>query len=249
MKVAFQIAYNGSNYAGWQRQSLSLGIQEVVESCLSKILKEDIRIVGCGRTDAGVHAENYTFHTHLAQWPEFDLVKRLNRILPADVSAKKVVSVDDNFNARFSAQKRTYQYRIHSQKDPFKEKTSSYYDSLNLNLESLAEAASWLIKHSDFRHLCRTPDRHKSTLCKIFQLEWAMTQSGYVLNISANRFLKSMVRVIVHDMILLGTNQWNLEQFKNVVINGDRKFQIALAPPNGLYLMDVTYPSEYGLND
>lgn len=151
MKFFFHIAYKGNNYRGWQRQSKAISVQQVLEEAISKILKEEHTIMGCGRTDAQVHATQFFFHLEVREAWDFDLVYRLNRLLPPDIAVFEIIPVLDNQHARFDAMQRTYNYFLHTTKDPFLSDSSAFYGESNLNLEAMKQATNIFARHNDFK--------------------------------------------------------------------------------------------------
>jgi len=168
-----QLSYNGTRYFGWQRQPNAISVQEVIEKALSTVLREEIAVVGAGRTDTGVHASFYVLHFDVVneiQEPE-KLVYHLNRFLPDDIAIQKISKVNNDFHARFSAVSRTYKYFICTEKNPFKSETCYQY-TVPLNVETMNEAALVLFEFADFTSFSRLHSDVKTNNCKIFQAEW-----------------------------------------------------------------------------
>lgn len=167
MRYFFHIGYNGIRYRGWQRQAKAVNIQEVIETTLGQILKTDVTIIGCGRTDAMVHASQFFFHADIEREWDYDLIFRLNKMLPDDIAIFEIIPVDDSRHARFDATQRTYDYFIHTYKDPFLNDLSSLYLERNLNLDRMKQAVSLLVKYNDYAALCKSPLGYRTTICNV----------------------------------------------------------------------------------
>jgi tRNA pseudouridine38-40 synthase len=242
MRYFVWISFDGTAYHGWQIQPNGMSVQEKLQQCLSTLLRQPIEVVGAGRTDAGVHARQMAAHFDFAH--ELDcnqLVYRLNRILPRDISCEKVERVADDRHARFSATGRTYRYFIHTQRDPFKR-----YFSVELNwqldFERMNEAAAYLLSVDDFKAFCKVGGDNKTTLCTVTTAQWVkMGGHSYYFEISANRFLRNMVRAVVGTLIDVGRHNLSLDQFKDIVKNGTRSDAGQSMPAHGLFLWRVDY--------
>lgn len=244
MRYFFHIAYNGSNYHGWQRHTPHLTIQEVLEANLSKILKSPATILGCGRTDAHVHANQYFFHLDIEKEWDFDLVFRINKMLPEDIAVFDIIPVDVNAHAQYDATKRTYDYFIHTYKHPFLNPFSSFYQEQNLRLDKMQEALALLTKHQDYRAFCKSPDKYEHTNCNITSAKLFSDSKSEKLRIqiSSNRFLRGMIRAIVAKLLQTGRGEITTDEFENYLITKESTPNIEFASPNGLYLSKVVYP-------
>ena len=244
MRYFFHIGFNGYKYRGWQRQPIALNVQQVVESTLSKILKEPITIMGCGRTDAQVHASQFFFHVDISKEWDYDLLFRINKTLPNDIAVYEIIPVKDNQHARFDATQRTYDYFIHTYKDPFLNNFSSLYLERNLNLERMKEAVALLTRYNDYRALCKTPDDYRTTICKVTAATLFSDVSGdrLRLQISADRFLGKMIRIIMGKLLVIGRGELSVEEFESYLISRKTPETFEPAYPQGLYLSKVTYP-------
>ncbi len=244
MRYFFHIGFNGYKYRGWQRQPIALNVQQVVESTLSKILKEPITIMGCGRTDAQVHASQFFFHVDISKEWDYDLLFRINKTLPNDIAVYEIIPVKDNQHARFDATQRTYDYFIHTYKDPFLNNFSSLYLERNLNLERMKEAVALLTRYNDYRALCKTPDDYRTTICKVTAATLFSDPSGdrLRLQISADRFLGKMIRIIMGKLLVIGRGELSVEEFESYLISKKTPETFEPAYPQGLYLSKVTYP-------
>lgn len=237
-----RLSYDGTNYHGWQIQPNGNSVQEEIQKALTTILRTDMEIVGAGRTDAGVHASDMAAHFDIDR--EIDggqLTYRLNRILPRDIAIKSVYEVSEDMHARFSAVSRTYHYYIHTQKDPFLRKYSCelHYD---LDFQLMNEAASHLLNVSDFKAFCKSHTDVKTTLCNVTEARW-VKQSDYswYFVISANRFLRNMVRAVVGTLIEVGRRRISIEEFDSIVEGRERTQAGESMPGNALFLEEVKY--------
>ena len=243
MKYFFQIAYRGTNYHGWQRQLSAISVQQVVEDTMSKVLRQDIIVTGCGRTDTGVHASQYFFDTVIQDYPEYDLAWRLNKVLPDDISILSVIPVEVKTHARYDAISRSYTYYFHTQKDPFIALTSTLVDHDNLDVDVMQAALDMMMENKDFRSFCKTPDHHNTTICHITYAQLSRVDKGrFKIDITANRYLRSMIRIIAHRVIEVGSGKLSLSELRGYFNKGNGGEQIVMAPPQGLFLTEVLYP-------
>lgn len=242
-RYLFHIAYKGSNYRGWQKQVNATSVQQTIEDVLSRFLKEKVHCIGCGRTDAGVHASQYYFHIDVSNKIDNELFFAINRMLPPDISVVDFRLVDENFHAQHSAIQRTYNYFIHTVKSPYLGDISSLY-STNFDCEKMQCAANFLIGDKDFRAFCKTPDRHNHTFCKLMKVQIYRTEDHqfYRFEFTANRFLKGMIRIIVQQLLEVGQGKLSIDAFKNQFENKIIPQPLVLAYPQGLYLSEIKYP-------
>ncbi len=240
-----RFSYDGTNYHGWQIQPNGNSVQEELQKALTTILRADIEVVGAGRTDAGVHARDMAAHFDFPE--EIDgaqLTYRLNRLLPRDIAAKEVYRVEEDMHARFSAVSRTYHYYIHTRKDPFLRKYSCelHYD---LDFALMNEAASHLLAVSDFKAFCKSHTDVKTTICHVTEARWVrLSDSSWYFIISANRFLRNMVRAVVGTLIEVGRKRISIPQFDAIVAGRQRTQAGESMPGNALFLEEVKYPGE-----
>ncbi len=243
MRYFLHIGYNGYNYRGWQRQHGVMSIQEVLETHLSKLLKTKITCLGCGRTDAQVHASQYFFHMDVEKEWNFDLQFRLNKMLSEDIALFDIIPVEGYPHAQRDAIRRTYDYFIHTYKNPFLYGLSSYYAIENLDLGKMKEATELLTKYTDYSSFCKSPDKNPSNTCYISSAQLYTDKNGDKLRfqISSNRFLKGMVRIIVMKLLEVGTGEITLEEFESYLSRKAIPKKITPAYPHGLYLSKVIY--------
>jgi tRNA pseudouridine38-40 synthase len=238
----FEIAYNGNSFHGWQRQPNAISVQQVIEETFSKLnSNQDISIVGCGRTDTGVHAKKYFFHLDLIEIKNKEhLIFKLNRMLPKDVVVLSISKVSDQLHARFDAKNRTYRYFIHQQKDPFKESLSLYFPQ-ELKIDEMNEAAKLLLGVNDFGSFSKSHTDVKTNICKVNSAEWFVLKDSIYFEISANRFLRNMVRSIVGTLLDVGLKKINKEEFIHILASKNRQEASVSVPAHGLYLWNVDY--------
>lgn len=238
----FEIAYDGGAFFGWQIQPKQVSVQETIEQALTKLnSRQPVAIVGCGRTDTGVHASSYIFHADLDGIESAEQLQyKLNKMLPATISILQIREVDPELHARFSAVKRTYRYYIHTLKNPFKHAYSTYFPS-ELNVGKMNEAARELIGTHDFTTFSKTNTDVKTHMCEVFHAHWESTENGYVFEYTANRFLRNMVRATVGTLLEVGVGKMTPEEFKNIFHSLDRSKCAGSAPAQGLYLSNVEY--------
>ena len=244
MRYFLHIAYQGARYCGWQRHPDGLSVQEVLETALHRLLKTNINIIGCGRTDAQVHASQFFFHMDVdTQW-NFDLLFRLNKILPDDIAVFDIIPMQGLPHARFDAIHRAYDYFIHTYKDPFLGPFSALYIDRNLNLDKMKASAGLLLQYTDYRGFCKSPDRNENTICHVSSAILFADHNGDRLrfHISANRFLGRMVRIIVGRLLDIGRGKMSVDEFESYLVNTQIPQIITPAYPQGLYLSKVTYP-------
>ncbi len=238
------LAYNGFAFRGWQKQVGYLTIQESIENACSHILKTPIAIVGCGRTDAQVHATQFFAHFDLESDWGYDLVYRLNQYLPNEIVIFDIIKMEDAPHARFDAFERTYEYYVHTEKDPFLQNHSYYFANKNLNVENIKTAISLLPQYEDFQSFCKTPDHNQTTLCNLTSATFYASHQNQQLKFefTANRFLRGMIRVIVQKLLEVGANQITVEEFEGLLKNATTPDIKSMAAPYGLYLTKVNYP-------
>ncbi|MBL7858977.1 MAG: tRNA pseudouridine(38-40) synthase TruA [Cyclobacteriaceae bacterium] len=244
MKYFFHIGYHGNRYRGWQRQPGVANVQEVIEDALFNILKTPVSIIGCGRTDAQVHAIQFFFHAEIDQAWDYDLVFRLNKRLPIDIAVFEIIPVQDDQHARYDATQRTYDYFIHTYKDPFLSEVSSLYLEPHLDLEKMKDASKLFTRYDDFMALCKAPARYKHTRCHVTEATLFTDATGDKLRfrISANRFLGRMVRMIMGTLLEVGRKQMSVDALENYLITRQTPENLKPAYPQGLFLSKVTYP-------
>ncbi len=235
-------SYDGANYHGWQIQPNGISVQEKLQTSLSLLLRTPLEVVGAGRTDAGVHARMMVAHFDCdASLDCGQLVYKLNKILPADISVEKVVPVESDMHARFSAKWRTYHYYIHTCKDPF---VRNYSCELHypLDFQAMNAAAACLLKQDDFASFCKAGADVKTTLCEVTAACWHQTSPHHwYFEITANRFLRNMVRAVVGTLIEVGRGRMTLQEFEQVIADKRRTSAGESMPGHALFLEQIDY--------
>lgn len=242
VRYFIHFAYDGTNYHGWQIQPDANSVQEELQKALSVLLRHDVEIVGAGRTDAGVHARQMVAHF---EWDgQLDCQQtayRLGRMLPRDIAIYRMEPVADDMHARFSAVRRTYHYYLHTERDPFCRQYSCelHYD---LDFERMNEAGRILCTYEDFGAFCKSHSDVKTTLCKVSEARWIQVDSTHwCFRISANRFLRNMVRAVVGTMIDVGRGRITLDDFRKIVEGKQRTQAGESMPAHALFLEEIEY--------
>ena len=243
MKYFLEISYLGTQYHGWQRQPNVTSVQEILETQLSRLLKESITVIGCGRTDTGVHASHYMAHINTFAEIEDAFIFRINKILPPDIAVHKIYPVAANAHAQHNARWRTYDYFIHAEKNPLIHHTSSEIDFREYNFKSMQQAMKLLLSIKDFHAVCKNPAIYKTTLCDIRTAEMSLDEIANKLQMrfTANRFLRSMVRLLVSNVLKVGAGRISLDEFTHHMIQGKRFPFYEPAPAQGLHLSGIEY--------
>lgn len=236
------LKYDGTNFHGWQVQPNARTVQEEVEKALTTLLRRDTPVVGAGRTDTGVHARMMVAHFDADEGIDCQqLVYRLNGLLPRDVSADKAMPVSSDMHARFSAVSRTYHYYVHQRKDPFMRAYSCglFYA---LDFDAMNRAAATLTEYDDFAAFCKSNSDVKTTLCKVTEARWVRDgEYSWHFVITANRFLRNMVRAIVGTLIEVGRGRTDVEGFRLVVEGRQRTKAGESVSGNALFLENIEY--------
>lgn len=240
-RILFEIAYNGANYHGWQKQDNASTVQETIEKNLSILLKSKINIVGCGRTDTGVHAEQYFFHVDISKDQDFDsLLNRLNLMLPQEILIKSYEIKNPDFHARFSAVSRTYEYRISQKKEPFLN-TMFNHISHNIDIDLMNESCNKLIGFNDFTSFSKVHTEVNNFYCHVYEAFWIKKNHQIIFTIKANRFLRNMVRAVVGTMLLVGRNKISVQDFCDIIASKSRSSAGPSVKAKGLFLTKVNY--------
>lgn len=238
-----ELAYKGTAYHGWQIQKNATGVQQLVNRALSLKLGDDIETIGSGRTDKGVHAlqqfAHFDFKRHLN---EKNLAFQLNRVLPKDITTKNIYEVDPEAHARFDAESRSYIYKINHTKDPFLVDTS-YYRRGDLDLDLMSKCAEIFKTTEDFESFSKVKTDVNHFRCVIFRSKWIQYDDKLYYHVTADRFLRGMVRTLVGTMLDIGTGKTSLEDLEMIISSQDRKKAGRAVPAHGLFLTEVKYPS------
>jgi tRNA pseudouridine38-40 synthase len=238
-----ELSYKGTHYHGWQIQPNAVSVQEALEKAFSLILRSPIKITGAGRTDTGVHAEFYTAHFEYGEaiGNIQQLIFRLNRILPKDIAIYQIYPVPNDMHARFSAVSRTYRYQIARKKLPFVS-DYSYYVYGRLDLAAMQKASDIILKYKDFTSFSKSHTDTQNNLCEIYAAGFKELNGLLLYEISANRFLRNMVRAVVGTLIEIGQAKISPEQIGTIIEEKNRSAAGKSVPGKGLFLTDIQYP-------
>lgn len=242
MRYFVAFAYNGKNYCGWQYQPHSPSVQETLNKALSTLLRTPIDATGAGRTDTGVHAtQMYAHFDYDGQIDSDALTKRVNAFLPKDIVVYRFIPLHNEAHARFDATSRSYEYHIHTFKDAFINE-GSWFNFHPLDVDKMNEAAQVLFDYIDFKCFSKTHTDVKTFNCKITEARWEQHGSKLVFHISADRFLRNMVRAIVGTLVEVGLGKSTVQDVRNIIESRDRNKAGFSVPAHGLYLTKVIYP-------
>lgn len=237
-----ELAYKGTNYHGWQIQQNAHSVQEEVNKALSTILQEEIMVTGAGRTDTGVHAEQFFIHFDAhANFDLKNLTYKLNCILPSDISCYNSFEAKNDWHARFSATTRTYEYRISTVKNPFLTELT-YFFPHELNVEKMNRGASFLIKETDFSCFSKSKTDTFTNICNVTEAFWETKNNSLVFTITANRFLRNMVRAIVGTLLDVGQEKIKPEEINTIIQSKQRSDAGKSVAAEGLFLTKIEYP-------
>lgn len=240
-----KLSYTGTNYHGWQKQPNSISVQEKVEEALSTILCNKTGVVGAGRTDTGVHAREFYAHFDAEHDAEslqsIQLQYKLNSLLPPDIAVHDIIAVQPGAHARFSALSRSYMYYICTRKDPFLDGFSWQF-TRELDIEALEQASRRLMEHDDFSSFARSNTQVSTHICAVYEATWTRYKNTLVFKITANRFLRNMVRAIVGTLVDVGLKKLTPDGFNQIILDRDRRSAGYSAPACGLYLTEIQYP-------
>jgi tRNA pseudouridine38-40 synthase len=245
-----EFSYDGTNYHGWQVQPNAATVQEVLDKALSiVVLRQPVETTGCGRTDTGVHAKEFFAHLDVegfmddSSWimVKEGMLKSLNALLPNDIAIKNIIPVAAEAHARFDAVLRSYEYHIHFNKDPFRHGYSWLLRD-EPDMELMNQAAQLMMGYTDFSCFSKSNTQVKTNNCKISRAEWVKTNSGIIFHISADRFLRNMVRAIVGTLLQVGRKEIEPWEVKVIIQSKNRSKAGTSVPACGLYLTEVKYP-------
>ena len=242
MRFFIELSYNGKAYHGWQNQPNAISVQEVLEKALSTILNTKIAIMGAGRTDAGVHASQMFAHFDFEQKIKSkDLVYKLNSFLPNDIAVTSIFEVKPEMHARFYATSRTYNYKISTAKNVF-DYDFTYLVHLPLDVEAMNDACKILFEYKDFQCFSKTNTDVKTYNCDIKEAFWTKTENQLIFTITADRFLRNMVRAIVGTMVNIGLGKMKANDLHQIITSKNRSEAGFSVPAHGLYLVKIVYP-------
>ncbi len=240
-----KLAYNGARYHGWQIQENAVTVQQVITDAIRRMWIRDFKMIGCGRTDTGVNASQFYAHFDLEEEKstvELDhFTQRLNRYLPDDIVIFRIFPVQAHLHSRYDAISRTYEYRIHTFKDPFQINFSLYLPKMP-DVELMNRGGEMLKEYEDFTSFSKFNEKRKTNLCSVTEARWITEGHRLIFRITANRFLHDMVRAIVGTMIELGEHKISIDDFRSIIESKNRCNAGESVPAKGLYLTRVEYP-------
>ena len=241
MRYFIELSYKGTNYHGWQIQPDAISVQEEINKAISTILQQEIKLVGAGRTDTGVHATQMIAHFDTSSILSDQYVYKFNSVLPNDIIINSIEKVSENVHARFDAISRSYEYRILLKKNAFLLDTTWQLHRKKIDIDKMNTAAKLLYEYQDFESFSKVKTDVKSFNCKIMKAEWTLEDQHLTFHIIANRFLRKMVRAIVGTLVEVGTGKKTVEDFKKIIESKKRSEAGASVPARGLFLTEVTY--------
>ena len=242
MRYFLKLSYNGAPFHGWQVQPNAVSVQSTIEEALSTVLRENISIVGAGRTDTGVNARQmYAHFDYDKEIPDFGkLINSLNRLVGKDIAIYDIIKVADNAHARFDATARTYKYFVTHQKSPFLYPLS-WHCPQSLDYEKMNEACEVLKRHIDFTSFSKLHTDVKTNNCRIDYAHWQKEGEMMVFTITADRFLRNMVRAVVGTLVEVGRGKISVDEFEQIILKKDRCSAGTSMPPQALFLWKVNY--------
>ena len=242
MRYFFEIAFNGKPYHGWQIQENAITVQQIVQEKLQLIHKnEKPTVTGCGRTDAGVHAEQFFFHVDIPPISNLDkYCFQMNNMLPIEIQLKQIHLVKEDAHARFDALSRTYEYRFSTLKSPFNSDFVTYI-SEKININNMNECCQMIKGKHDFTSFSKTHTDVNHFFCEILEAEWVKKDEQIIFRVKANRFLRNMVRALVGTMVLVGKEKISSSDFKKIMMSKDRTKAGPSAKAHGLFLTNIAY--------
>ena len=248
LRYFIELSYFGKAYHGWQNQPNSISVQELLENNLSKILRVSVEIVGAGRTDSGVHARQMFAHFDNQDSIDADLLKyKLNSMLPKDIAISEIFPVKNEAHARFDAVSRSYEYHIIQEKDPFN-MDSAWFLKHGLDVEKMNMAAAILKDYTNFKCFSKSRTDVRTYNCRVDEAEWGLNNNKLVFYITADRFLRNMVRAVVGTLIEIGQNKYPVSYMHEVIKSEDRGKAGTSVPAHGLYLTRIMYPENIRIN-
>ncbi len=250
MRYFICLSYNGSAFCGWQIQENANSVQQELQKALSTLLKEPISVTGAGRTDSGVHARNYIAHFDsqtLIQDAAY-MVYKLNAILPKEIAIHKIFEVSENAHARFDATSRTYKYYVHTTKDPFDNGFSMFVKPQSMDIEKMNRAAEYFLGEQDFSSLEKVNGGNKTSICTVTHAAWErIDATHFVFTVTANRFLRNMVRAMVGSLLEVGAGKREPRWIAQMLAQKNRCSAGQSVPGNALFLVEVKYPFPTGI--
>lgn len=245
LRYFLQCAYDGTPYHGWQVQPGVPTVQQVLNESLSKLLRQPIAVIGAGRTDAGVHARQMVAHFDGESiGDKRDFLYRINALLPPSIAIRSICEVSGKAHARFSALSRTYRYYITREKDPFQTETAYQLTHTHLDVVQMNRAADLLLQYDDFSSFSRSGSDTTQHICAVTEAFWFEMGARLIFEVTADRFLRNMVRALVGTLLDVGMGKRSVAKFEEVIAQKDRGQAGVSAPARGLFLERIRYPEE-----
>ena len=244
MRHFVKLSYKGTNYFGWQRQPNQISVQGTLEKAFSTILNTDIAITGCGRTDTGVHAKDYILHFDFEGELPNAFLNRINKFLPKDIAIHNIFEVEKEKHARFDAIERSYEYHVIFEKNPFKIETAYHFPYPNSpDKEKMQRAAQLLLNYTEFAPFCKSKSDVKTMKCDLKRSEWILfeDENRMIYEVTANRFLRGMIRLIVGMCLNVGMGKLDLKSVQKAMENQTLLEKSWSVPPQGLFLKGIKY--------
>lgn len=241
MRYFIELSYNGKNYHGWQIQPDAISVQEKLNNAFSTIFQSDIQVVGAGRTDTGVHASQMFAHVDLSDEIDENLAFKLNSILPNDIFIKDIFKVDNEKHARFDATLRSYEYKVWLGRNPFLLDFSWQIHSQKPDVELMNKAAKLLLEYEDFESFSKVKTDVYTFNCNVAEAHWIQENEQLTFHITANRFLRNMVRAIVGTLLDVGLGKISVDDFKKIIESKNRSNAGLSVPAKGLFLTQIKY--------
>jgi len=241
LRYFLELAYHGKHYHGWQIQPDVISVQEKITYALSTILQEEINIVGAGRTDAGVHASQMYAHFDTTKELDGNFAYKLNAILPDDIVIYQLIRVEEEAHARFDAVSRSYEYKIWLGRNPFTLDTTWQLNYKNIDIDAMNTAAELLYEYEDFECFSKVKTDVHTFNCSVTHAKWELKDQELTFYISADRFLRNMVRAIVGTLLDIGLGKKSVADFKTIIESKNRSKAGVSVPAKGLFLTEVTY--------
>lgn len=237
-----KLSYKGTLFFGWQKQPKKISVQELIETAVSKMNGgKPAKVTGCGRTDTGVHASQFYAHFEMnLPYSEDEFCYKLNCMLPQSIAIDSIIKVPDDLHSRFSATSRTYHYFISKIKDPFTADLA-WHVQKPLNMVEMNAASEKLVGHKNFKSFSKTIQVESTFECTVHEAKWVETETGYQFEITANRFLRNMVRAIVGTLVEVGLGKRTVSDFEHIITSQNRDLAGKSAPAHGLFLVNIDY--------
>ena len=241
LRYFIKLSYNGKKYHGWQIQPDAISIQEKLNTAISTIFQQKIQVIGAGRTDTGVHASQMFAHFDIDKKLDENVAYKLNSILPHDIAVQDVFLVDDEKHARFDATSRSYEYKVWLGRNPFLLDFSWQIHSQKPNVDLMNQAAKLLLEYTDFQTFSKVKTDVHTFNCNVTEAFWVQKENELTFHISANRFLRNMVRAIVGTLVDVGLGKISIEEFRKIIESKNRGNAGLSVPAKGLFLTNIKY--------